>query len=71
MVKVGREPAINKWTKYVLERVMTERWDRNLFTVLASSVDPTQLGGRYRSGVVEESLKSKFERVRVAPKGIE
>lgn len=65
-IQVGGEPSINKWTKHVIERVLTERWNANLFTVLISSVDPSTLGGRYQSAVVGDALRDKFKRVTIS-----
>lgn len=67
VVLAGNEPK-HSYNAYALEKLLGDRWARDLSTVLVSAVDASRLSGVYGSANLGEMLASNFTQVWIGPK---
>lgn len=63
-LELGSEPS-HKWNKRILERILSERWEDGLTTLLLTGRQPDTLGSKYDSIAISEAIETRFNFVQL------
>ncbi len=64
VVEVGSEVG-HKWNKVIMKKLVRDRWEASLFTMLICSGDPSRIASSYGSPQIEHAINNRFTRIRV------
>lgn len=64
IVEIGPEVG-HKWNKVIMKKLVRDRWEASLFTMLLVEGDPSRVAGSYGSPRIAEAIKKRFAKIRV------